>query len=250
MFGNFFWEGVIMKRSIPCLSVLVFAAGVYLGNAAEQPAAKSQAFATEKDKVSYVIGRQIGTNLKNQSIDINPDVMAIGVSEVFSGKPSSLTDAESQDVMKSFQQDIAAKQAAKKKLEADKNKKEGDDFLAKNKKVKGVKVMPSGLQYKVIVNGKGEKPAATDTVVVNYRGTLINGKEFDSSYKRGTPATFPVNGVIKGWTEALQLMKTGSKWELYIPSDLAYGERGAGADIGPNETLVFSVELMSIQKAK
>ena len=238
-----------MKRSILCLTIFVFAAGVCACYAAEQ-AAKKPAFATQKDKVSYVIGRQIGANLKNQAIDINPDVMAVGVNEIFSGKPSSLTDAEAQEVMKNFQQDVAAKQAEKRKLEADKNKKAGDDFLAKNKKAKGVKVLPSGLQYKVMVSGKGEKPSAADTVTVNYKGTLINGKEFDSSYKRGTPATFPVNGVIKGWTEALQLMKTGSKWELYIPSDLAYGERGAGADIGPNETLVFTVELISIQKAK
>ncbi|HMC32030.1 MAG TPA: FKBP-type peptidyl-prolyl cis-trans isomerase, partial [Candidatus Angelobacter sp.] len=133
------------------------------------------------------------------------------------------------------------------KLATENNKKEGDAFLAANKTKPGVVTLPSGLQYKIVKAGTGPKPAATDTVVCNYRGTLIDGKEFDSSYKRGEPATFPVSGVIKGWTEALQLMPVGSKWELYIPPDLAYGARGAGADIGPNATLLFEVELLSIQ---
>ena len=127
------------------------------------------------------------------------------------------------------------------------NKKEGEDFLAANKSKEGVVTLPSGLQYKVLKEGTGPKPSPTDSVVCNYRGTLINGTEFDSSYKRGQPATFPVNGVIKGWTEALQLMPVGSKWQLFIPPDLAYGQRGAGADIGPNATLIFEVELLSIQ---
>ena len=240
-----------MKRSVLCLSVLYFVAGIYLGNAASADS-KKQVLSTQKDKVSYILGRQIGNNikeqLKNQSIEVNPEIMTIGVSDVFLDKSSQLTDAEMQEVMKNFQQENAAKQAEVKKKDADKNKKDGEKFLAKNKKAKGVKTTKSGLQYKVITNGTGEKPKATDTVVVNYAGTLINGKEFDSSYKRGSPATFPVGGVIKGWTEALQLMKTGSKWELYIPSEIAYGANGAGADIGPNSVLIFTVELISIQK--
>jgi len=241
-----------MKKGFFCFSVIFFIAGICLSNAeaANAPAdtSKKQVFSTQKDKVSYIIGRQIGNNLKNQMIEVDPAIMSIGVGEIYSGKSSQLTDAESQEVMQNYQKELAAKQAEVKKLVTDKNKKEGEQFLAKNKKAKGVKTTASGLQYKVIVNGKGEKPKETDTVVVNYAGTLINGKEFDSSYKRGSPATFPVNGVIKGWTEALQLMKTGSKWELYIPSELAYGERGAGTDIGPNSVLIFSVELISIKK--
>ncbi|MGH9569716.1 MAG: FKBP-type peptidyl-prolyl cis-trans isomerase, partial [Candidatus Angelobacter sp.] len=130
------------------------------------------------------------------------------------------------------------------------NKKEGEAFLAANKTKEGVITTPSGLQYKVLKQGTGPKPTTTDKVVCNYKGTLINGKEFDSSYKRGEPATFPVNGVIKGWTEALQLMPVGSKYQLFIPADLAYGERGAGADIGPDATLIFEVELLSIEGKK
>jgi len=129
----------------------------------------------------------------------------------------------------------------------EKNKKDGDAFLAENKGKEGVVALPSGLQYKILKAGDGEKPKSTDTVVCNYRGTLLNGKEFDSSYKRGQPATFPVSGVIKGWTEALQLMPVGSKWQLFIPPDLAYGDRGAGNDIAPGATLIFEVELLSIQ---
>ncbi|OGS25857.1 MAG: hypothetical protein A2297_01440, partial [Elusimicrobia bacterium RIFOXYB2_FULL_48_7] len=141
-----------------------------------------------------------------------------------------------------------AKRDAEQSQKGGTNKKSGEAFLAKKKTEKGVKSTPSGLLYKVIVGGKGEKPKATDTVQVHYRGTMIDGTEFDSSYGRGVPATFPVNGVIRGWTEALQLMKVGSKWELYIPSELAYGERGAGEQIGPNSTLIFTVELLGIQK--
>ena len=136
------------------------------------------------------------------------------------------------------------------KQQGEKNKKEGEIFLETNKKKEGVQTLPSGLQYKVLKAGAGKKPTATDTVTVHYRGTLIDGKEFDSSYRRGKPATFPVNGVIPGWTEALQLMEEGAKWELFIPSNLAYGERSAGGDIGPNATLIFEVELISIEQKK
>jgi FKBP-type peptidyl-prolyl cis-trans isomerase FklB len=139
------------------------------------------------------------------------------------------------------------KMQAKRSEESDANKKTGEEFLAANKSKDGVVALPSGLQYKILTAGTGAKPTASDSVECNYRGTLINGTEFDSSSKHGGPATFPVSGVIKGWTEALQLMPVGSKWQLFVPSDLAYGERGAGGDIGPNETLIFEVELLSIK---
>lgn len=157
-----------------------------------------------------------------------------------------MTENEVKEVMTAFQKGLAAKQAEKMKVIGEKNSKEGETFLAENKKKEGVKTTASGLQYKVITPGKGPMPKDTDTVSVNYRGTLIDGTEFDSSYKRGEAVSFPVNGVIKGWTEALQMMKVGSKWQLFIPSNLAYGDRGAGGQIGPNATLIFEVELLSI----
>jgi FKBP-type peptidyl-prolyl cis-trans isomerase FklB len=152
-----------------------------------------------------------------------------------------------QQVMQDFQKKMMAKQMAAREEGLGKNKAEGEKFLADNKKKEGIKTTASGLQYKVITAGTGKTPKATDTVKTHYRGTLINGTEFDSSYKRGEPAEFPVNGVIKGWTEALQLMKEGAKWQLFIPSELAYGERGAGRDIGPNSTLIFDIELISVK---
>jgi FKBP-type peptidyl-prolyl cis-trans isomerase FklB len=158
-----------------------------------------------------------------------------------------MTDEEMQQTMMAFQQQMQARQMEKMKTVADKNKADGATFLAENKAKEGVVTLESGLQYKVIENGQGKKPVATETVVCNYRGTTIDGKEFDSSYKRGEPASFPVGGVIKGWTEALQLMNVGAKWELYIPSDLAYGDRGAGGSIAPGSTLVFELELLGIE---
>jgi FKBP-type peptidyl-prolyl cis-trans isomerase FklB len=159
-----------------------------------------------------------------------------------------MTEQEVNETLTAFQKEMAAQQAERNKILVEKNKKEGEIFLAENKKKEGVVTLPSGLQYKVIKEGTGETPKLTDTVTVNYSGTLIEGTEFDSSYRRGQPATFPVKGVIAGWTEALQLMKVGSKWQLFIPSNLAYGERGAGRDIGPNTTLIFDVELLSIKE--
>jgi len=157
-----------------------------------------------------------------------------------------MTEQEYRDTMTAFEREMKLKQVAQLKELTEKNKQEGEAFLAENKKKDAVITLPSGLQYKVIKKGAGKTPKATDTVTVNYRGTLINGTEFDSSYLRGQPASFKVNGVIRGWTEALQLMKEGAEWQLYIPSDLAYGERGAGRDIGPYSTLIFEVELISI----
>lgn len=201
----------------------------------------------EKDKVSYSIGLEIGNKLKSQSIDINADILASGVKDGLSGSKPLMTENEIQETMTAFQKEMMAKQAEKTKALAEKNKKEGDAFLEENKKKEGIKTTSSGLQYKVLKDGEGPMPKAIDTVTVNYRGTLVDGTEFDSSYKRGEPATFPVNGVIPGWVEALQLMKVGSKFQLFIPSGLAYGERGAGQQIGPNSSLIFEVELLSIQ---
>jgi FKBP-type peptidyl-prolyl cis-trans isomerase FklB len=203
-------------------------------------------FKNQKDKISYIVGMDIGNNLKKQSIGVNPKVLAKGIEDALAGAKPLLTEQEIQETMMAFQKEMLAKQAEV----AKKNKTEGEAFLAENKKKEGVKTLPSGLQYKVTKAGTGKKPKSSDTVTVNYRGTLIDGTEFDSSYKRGQPATFQVSGVIPGWTEALQLMEEGAKWQLFIPSNLAYGERGAGGVIGPNATLVFEIELVSVQEKK
>jgi FKBP-type peptidyl-prolyl cis-trans isomerase FklB len=210
-------------------------------------AQEKQVLKDEKDKISYSIGINMGNSFKNQTIDVNPDLIAQGIKDVFSGGQTLMTEQEVRDTLTALQKEIAAKNAERIKEIAEKNKKEGEEFLAENKKKEGVITTPSGLQYKVIKEGDGEIPKLADTVTVNYRGTLVNGTEFDSSYKRGKPATFPVNGVIAGWSEALQLMKVGSEWQLFIPSNLAYAERGAGQAIGPNSTLIFDVELLSIK---
>jgi len=206
---------------------------------------KSPQLKDQKDKVSYSIGLNIGSNLTKQNIPINPDVLAAGIKDAIAGKPQ-LTPDQVKETMAAFEKDMEQKQQAA----AQKNASEGAKFLEENKKKEGVKTTASGLQYKLIKEGTGAQPKENDTVTVNYRGTLIDGKtEFDSSYKRGEPATFPVNGVIKGWTEALQLMKVGSKYQLFIPPNLAYGERAVGPDISPNSTLIFDVELMGVKPA-
>ena len=202
---------------------------------------------TKKDKVSYSIGLDIGNSFKKQAIDIDPEILIKGLKDGLSGEPALLTDTEVREVLIAFQQEMKAKEEGRMKELSEKNKKEGEAFLAENKKKEGVVTLPSGLQYKVITAGTGGMPKSTDTVTTHYRGTLIDGTEFDSSHKRGQPATFPVSGVIAGWTEALQLMKVGSKWQLFIPSDIAYGARGAGGTIGPNAALIFEVELLSIK---
>jgi FKBP-type peptidyl-prolyl cis-trans isomerase FklB len=202
---------------------------------------------TQKDSVSYAIGLDIGKRLKQQSVEINTDLVARGIKDAESDSTRLLTEVQAESVMNTFQRQMAAKLDSVKKALGTKNKADGDAFLAENRKKEGVKVLPDGLQYKVLKEGNGKKPKADETVTVNYRGTLIDGTEFDSSIKRGEPSTFRVNGVIKGWTEALQLMPVGSKWQLFIPSELAYGERGAGEVIPPNSTLIFEVELLSIK---
>jgi FKBP-type peptidyl-prolyl cis-trans isomerase FklB len=216
----------------------------------QAPAAESQnlpALKTQKDKVSYAIGMNIGTTLHRQSIEVDPNIVRQGLEDAMAGGKTVLSEDEVRATLTELQNDIRKKQQEKMQQAGEANKKEGDVFLAANKAKEGVVTLPSGLQYKILSAGTGPKPAASDSVVCNYRGTLIDGTEFDSSYKRGQPATFPVGGVIKGWTEALQLMPVGSKWQLFVPSELAYGERGAGANIGPNATLIFDVELLSIQ---
>src|SRR5216117_2519002 len=203
---------------------------------------KSPQLKDQKDKVSYSIGMNIGFNLSRQKVDINPELLAAGIKDAIAGKPQ-LTQDQVKDVMAQFEKDMEQKQ----KQAGEKNKTEGAKFLEDNKKKPGVKTTASGLEYKVEKEGTGAQPKPTDMVTVNYRGTLMDGTEFDSSYKRGQPASFPVNGVIKGWTEALQLMKQGSKYQLFIPSNLAYGERAMGPDIGPNSTLIFEVELQEVK---
>jgi len=200
---------------------------------------------TQKDKFSYALGMNVGTNLRRQSVPVDPDLLLRGLKDALAGGQTLLTEDEARAAITEVQNDVRKQQQEKARQLGEANKKEGDAFLAANKTKEGVVTLPSGLQYKILQAGTGPKPSATDSVVVNYRGTLVNGTEFDSSYKRGQPATFPVNGVIKGWTEALQLMPAGSKWQLFIPSDLAYAERGPG-EIGPNATLIFEVELLKI----
>jgi FKBP-type peptidyl-prolyl cis-trans isomerase FklB len=202
----------------------------------------------QKDKAGYSIGASIGGGLKRDGIDVNVEALVAGLRDSFTGAPEQLTPAQQEEVLALFRKEMTAAAAVKQQAQAGKAKKEGDDFLAANKSKPGVKTLPSGLQYKVITEGAGDSPKAADQVTVNYRGTLIDGTEFDSSYKRGEPATFGVGQVIRGWTEALQLMKPGAKWQLVIPAELAYGDRGAGRDIPPGATLVFEVELLGIKK--
>jgi FKBP-type peptidyl-prolyl cis-trans isomerase FklB len=205
------------------------------------------ALKTDKDKVSYAIGVNIGKNMRKDTVDIDPAIFSRGMKDALSGGKLLLTDDEMKVALTKLQTDLRAKQEQAMQKAGEINKKAGDDFLAQNKTKEGVVALLDGLQYKILKEGTGPKPSATDSVVCNYRGTLLDGTEFDSSYKRGQPATFPVSGVIKGWTEAVQLMPVGSKWQLFVPADLAYGNRGAGQDIGPNATLIFEVELLSIQ---
>jgi FKBP-type peptidyl-prolyl cis-trans isomerase FklB len=205
---------------------------------------------TDYEKQSYAMGMNLGLGLHHQGMTLDPALVARGMKDAMNGGKTALTEEEARSVIQKLQGDVRQKVEAKAKEEGLANRKAGEEFLAANKTKEGVVALPSGLQYKIETAGTGPKPTTSDTVTCNYRGTLIDGKEFDSSYKRGEPASFPVGGVIKGWTEALQLMPVGSKWQLFIPPDLAYGDRGAGGDIGPGETLIFEVELLSIGEAK
>lgn len=224
------------------LVVALVGVALMAGCASEKVTLKDQ-----KEKVSYSIGLNIGNNLKAESIEVDPSVIAKGIKDAMAGGKLLMTEKEVQETMTAFQKEMMVKHMEKAKMAGEKGKKEGEAFLAENKKKEGVKTLPDGLQYKIIKEGTGKMPKATDIVTVNYRGTLIDGTEFDSSYKRGQPASFPVNGVIPGWTEALQMMKVGSKWQLFIPSNIAYGEQGSPPVIGPNATLIFEVELLGIK---
>ena len=255
-------------RKLLSVTLYLLATGMLLGHAVSQqtPAAATQAqsaapataqpapppkakeipeLPTQREKFSYALGMNIGSNLHRQSVPVDPDILLRGLKDTLAGNPTLLTEDEERTVLTEVQNDIRKQMQEKMKAQGEANKKEGEAFLAANKAKEGVVTLPSGLQYKILLAGTGPKPTTSDTVTVNYRGTLVNGTEFYSSYKRGQPTTFPVAGVIKGWTEALQLMPVGSKWQLFIPSDLAYGERGPG-DIGPNATLIFEVELLKI----
>jgi len=219
---------------------------------ATKPAAKpadTLELKTDRDKASYALGMNLGEGLKKESENLDAAIVQRAMQDALSGKKTLLTEEEAKSAWTLFQVNMRKKQQEKQQELADNNKKTGDAFLAENKAKDGVVTLPSGLQYKILTPGTGPKPTATDSVECNYKGTLLDGTEFDSSYKRGQPATFPVTGVIKGWTEALQLMPVGSKWQLFIPPDQAYGPRGTGGgEIGPNATLVFEVELLSIKE--
>ena len=270
-----------MRKSLNVLQTFLAAGAILLGNAVAQtsatpsqtppakkaaaPAAKSTSstakktatatkqegvttLTTTKEKASYAIGMNLGTGLHRQNVEVDSAALIQGFKDALAGGKTLLTEEEARAAIMQLQSELQAKAQAKAAQEGEANKKEGDAFLAANKGKEGVVTLPSGLQYKILKEGTGPKPTASDSVVCNYKGTLINGTEFDSSYKRGEPATFPVTGVIKGWTEALQLMPIGSKWQLFVPSDLAYGARGTpGGPIGPNSTLVFEVELISLK---
>jgi len=197
---------------------------------------------TDKDKFSYALGMNFGVSLRSQGLDLDPTLFAGAFAAAFETGKTAMSEQEMEAVLTVAAQDLHKKQAEK----DEKVKLDGEKFLAENKSRDGVVTLPSGLQYKVLTQGKGEKPAFHDSVSCHYRGTLIDGTEFDSSYNHGAPVTFPLRGVIRGWTEALQLMAVGSKWQLFIPSDLAYGEQGPPG-IGPNATLIFEVELVAIQ---
>ena len=224
--------------------VMILVAGFLAGSVAAQdvPALKSQ-----KEKLSYALGMDLGNQFRRQSTDVDPAFLYQGLKDALAGGKTLLTEEEARAVIAVLQNEMAKKQAETAKILAEKNKKEGEAFLSANKSKEGVITLPSGLQYKILTKGEGSKPTAEDTVACHYRGTLIDGTEFDNSYKRNQPATFTVKGVIKGWTEALQLMTVGSKWQLWIPAELAYGERARSNIIGPNSTLIFEVELISIQ---
>jgi FKBP-type peptidyl-prolyl cis-trans isomerase FklB len=227
---------------VAVVGILLFAGQV---NAGENLVLKSQ-----KDKISYIIGVDLGKNFQKQEIAIDADILAQGIKDGISDAKPLLSEQEVRETLAGFQAEMTAKQMELAKKRGEKNKKEGEAFLAENQKKEGVKTLPSGLQYIIMKAGTGNSPKLTDEVTVHYRGTLIDGTEFDSSSRRGKPETLPVNGVIPGWTEALQLMQVGAKWQLFVPANLAYGERGAGREIGPNAVIIFEIELISIQEKK
>lgn len=216
--------------------------------ATSAPSATS--LSTDTDKLSYSIGADLGKNFKKQGIDISPAAMAKGLQDGMSGGQLLLTEDQMKEVLNKFQKELMMKRSAEFNKKSEENKSKGEAFLKDNKSKDGVVSLPSGLQYKILEKGDGAKPAKEDTVTVEYTGRLINGQVFDSTENTGKPATFKVSQVIPGWTEALQLMPSGSTWEVYIPSDLAYGPRSVGGPIGPNETLIFKIRLLSVKKTE
>jgi len=227
---------------------VIWMAGLWIGlfacgmSAQDQPVLK-----TQKDKMSYAIGLEMGKGVKDQGFDVDPNMLAMGIKDAISGGKPLLSDEEFRTIIGDVQEEMKQKQMQAMEEAADDNRKAGEAFLAENTKKDGVVTLPSGLQYKVLTAGQGKKPAETDTVLCNYKGTFLDGTEFDSSAQSGKPAAFDLKGIIPGFKEALLLMPVGSKWQVFIPSSLAYGEHGAGNVIGPNSTLIFEIELVSIQ---
>ncbi len=228
-----------------CAGALLAMAFLLITNVAQ--AADDQTPRTEKEKTSYAVGAQTGADMRQFGIDVDPDLVARGFRDAYSGKKLLLSDQQMSETVGNINRMISAKGSEMMKQDAERNRQQGDAFLAQNGRKEGVKSLPGGLQYKVLKMGTGRTPRVTDTATVNYRGTFVDGTEFDSSYRRGQPFTFQVNKMIKGWVEALQLMPVGSKWQLFIPPNLAYGEQGAPPAIGPNTTLIYEVELLSIK---
>jgi FKBP-type peptidyl-prolyl cis-trans isomerase FklB len=215
--------------------------------AAQASAEEAPTLKTQKDKLSYGIGVDAGRTVKRLGVEVDTDLLVKGLRDALSGGALLMTDEELRATMTAYQTEAQQKQAQAARLAAENNKKAGEAFLAANKTKEGVVTLPSGLQYKILKKGDGKAPTDADTVECHYRGTLIDGTEFDSSHRRGQPATFKVTGVIAGWKEALKLMPVGSKWQIFISPQLAYGERGAGRDIGPNATLIFELELLAVK---
>ncbi len=228
---------------------LLAAAAMGVAFSTAMAASNSTPLTNEIDKLSYSIGADLGKNFKQQGIDINPDAMAKGMQDGMSGK-LQMTDEQMKEVLTNFQKNLMAKRTEAHQKKAMENKAKGENFLKENKAREGIVTLPSGLQYKVLEKGTGAKPSKDDSVTVEYTGRLIDGKVFDSTEKTGKPATFKVSQVIPGWTEALQLMPAGSTWEIFVPANLAYGERSVGGPIGPNETLIFKIHLISVDKNK
>jgi len=211
--------------------------------------ADAASLSTHEQKASYALGADLANNFKQQGVQIDIPALTQGMQDTFSGNKLKLSQQQMKESVEVIKQKVMAKQAEERKKLAETNAQKGKDFLAKNKNKEGVKVMPSGLQYKVIESGKGESPSPEDKLIAHYRGTLIDGTEFDSSYNRGSPLEFKMTDVIKGWREALLKMKPGAKWEIYIPPALAYGSQGAGKVIGPNETLIFTLHLIKVEQS-
>lgn len=239
-----------MKSLLKLATGSVLCLNLVACNAAEKANSKPIALKTKNDSISYMIGQDIGKSFKNMNIDtvVSFSVLTKAIDNAMKGQPSQLTDERIKEIQKNFSEDLQKKQKDAAEAKAANNKKAGEDFLAANKTKEGVKTTESGLQYIVVKEGTGANPVATDKVKVHYKGTLLDGKVFDSSYDRKEPAVFGLNQVIPGWTEGIQLMKVGSTYKFWIPADLAYGERQAGQEIGPNSTLCFEVELLDIEK--